>query len=88
MPSKITTILAVGGVAVITANEESSLHSLIKAHDMGILVQAENQHSLNKGIEEAIVMSNTNITKNARIYAEDYLSINKIMEKFETTILV
>jgi len=83
MPSKITTILAVGGLAVITANEESSLHALVRAHNMGILVQAENQQALNYGIEQAIVLDGSVMTKNARGYAENYLAINKIMEGFQ-----
>lgn len=87
MPSKITTILAVGGLAVITANQDSSLYSLVKTFDMGILVQAESQQALNAGIEQAMATSNNTITRNARIYAENHLSINKIMEKFDNTIL-
>ena len=49
MPSKITTILAVGGLAIITANEGSGLYSLIHEYNMGLLVQAENQYALNGG---------------------------------------
>ncbi|RYE17678.1 MAG: glycosyltransferase, partial [Sphingobacteriaceae bacterium] len=87
MPSKITTILAVGGLAVITANEDSSLHSLIKTYDMGIVVQAENSRALNEGINKAITTNGNTATNNARAYAENHLSINKIMERFENTIL-
>ncbi|RZJ58463.1 MAG: colanic acid biosynthesis glycosyltransferase WcaI [Hymenobacter sp.] len=83
MPSKITTILAIGGLAVITANEESSLYSLIQTHNMGILVPAENQQALNAGIEQALVMNSSNTTRNARTYAENYLAINKIMKNFK-----
>jgi colanic acid biosynthesis glycosyl transferase WcaI len=87
MPSKITTILAVGGLAVITANKDSSLHSLIETFNMGILVQAENQHALDEGIAKAIGTKDGTIRRNARAYAENHLSIDKIMERFENTIL-
>jgi colanic acid biosynthesis glycosyl transferase WcaI len=83
MPSKITTILAVGGLAIITANEGSSLHSLVQKYDMALLVPAENQLALNDGIQQAIDMDNRITANNARAYAENNLSINKVMKKFE-----
>jgi colanic acid biosynthesis glycosyl transferase WcaI len=83
MPSKITTILAVGGLAIITANEGSSLHSLVQKYDMALLVPAENQLALNDGIQQAIDMDNRVTANNARAYAENNLSINKVMKKFE-----
>lgn len=87
MPSKLTTILSVGGLALITANEDSGLHKLTKKYNMGLLVAAENQEALNSGIEEAL---NTNerltIMKNARNYAENYLDINNVMKNFEINV--
>jgi colanic acid biosynthesis glycosyl transferase WcaI len=83
MPSKITTILAVGGLAIITANEGSSLHSLVQKYDMALLIPAENQLALNDGIQQAIDMDNRVTANNARAYAENNLSINKVMKKFE-----
>ncbi|CAN0602142.1 unnamed protein product, partial [Ectocarpus sp. 12 AP-2014] len=35
MPSKLTTILAVGGIALITANENTDLYRLVHSHNMG-----------------------------------------------------
>src|SRR5690554_4739717 len=46
MPSKLTTILAVGGLALVTANKDSELYNLINIHDIGIVVDADNQHAL------------------------------------------
>jgi len=83
MPSKLTTILAVGGVALITANEGSSLHTLVQEHEMGLLVDAENQQALNEGIRAAIANDNTRIARNARAYAENNLSVTSIMNAFE-----
>lgn len=85
MPSKLTTILSVGGVALITANPDSGLYTLINKYDMGVLVAAESQKALNEGIGEAL---STNLRKqykeNARKYAEDFLEINSVMKTYET----
>jgi colanic acid biosynthesis glycosyl transferase WcaI len=86
MPSKLTTILAVGGLALITADKGSSLHSLVQQYNMGLLVNAENQQALSEGIRRAIEEDNHSITKNARIYAEAYLSIDSIMKSFEKSV--
>jgi colanic acid biosynthesis glycosyl transferase WcaI len=85
MPSKLTTILAVGGLALITANKGIYLHRLVDAHNMGILVDAENQQALNEGILKAVLTDNKEIIKNARAYAETNLSINDIMQKLEAS---
>jgi colanic acid biosynthesis glycosyl transferase WcaI len=79
MPSKLTTILAVGGLALITANESSGLHTLVTQHNMGLLVEAESQQALEAGIERAISQDNRTIAANARLYAENHLSIEKVM---------
>ncbi|CAZ95172.1 WcaI family glycosyltransferase [Zobellia galactanivorans] len=84
MPSKLTTILAVGGLALITANEQSSLHKIVRKYNMGLLVAAENQEALNTGILEAFQnQDNASIKKAARTYAENYLAIDTIMKTFE-----
>jgi colanic acid biosynthesis glycosyl transferase WcaI len=87
MPSKLSTILAVGGLALITANKGAGLHSLVEKHDMGFLVDAENQHALNAGIEKVINGELGYLKQNARIYAESYLSIKKVMLAFEERLL-
>jgi len=88
MPSKLTTILAVGGLALITANEDSGLYALTKKYNMGVLVKAENQEALNKGIAETLTRHDRIIImKNARRYAEVYLEINNVMNSFEGEIL-
>ncbi|WP_220273452.1 WcaI family glycosyltransferase [Pontibacter diazotrophicus] len=87
MPSKLTTILAVGGVALITANKGAGLHTLVAKHNMGILVDAENQQALNEGILKAILEDNRVIASNARAYAETNLCIDKIMQRFEASLV-
>ncbi|MBS0027040.1 WcaI family glycosyltransferase [Chitinophaga sp. 22321] len=83
MPSKLTTILAVGGIALITANSGTGLHELVSRHNMGILVDAENQEALRTGIGRAVWDNTTDIAKNARAYAAAHLSISGVMTRFK-----
>ncbi|WP_372752991.1 WcaI family glycosyltransferase [Mariniflexile sp.] len=88
MPSKLTTILSVGGLALITANSDSGLYALVKKYDMGLLVDAESQEALNTGLEAALkVGSHENTRQNARQYAETYLDIDTIMSNFQEQVL-
>lgn len=82
MPSKLTTILAVAGVAVITANPGSSLYELVNKHEMGILVEAENQEALTQGIDKAINADTSGIATKAREYAEQNLSIDVVLSRY------
>jgi colanic acid biosynthesis glycosyl transferase WcaI len=83
MPSKLTTIMAVGGLALITANSDTSLHEVVRERNIGILIAAENQLALNEGICAAVHNEPGHITGNAREYALNYLAIDKIMVRFE-----
>jgi colanic acid biosynthesis glycosyl transferase WcaI len=87
MPSKLTTILAVGGIPLITANEGSGLYSLVNEHNVGLIVEAENQAALNEGILKGVNEDLSYLNTNARAYAEDYLSIENIMGRFEQFML-
>ncbi len=82
MPSKLTTILAVGGLAVITANPDSSLHDMISEYKIGILAEAETDDALIKAISVAIHDDNSRIRNNARRYAEEFLSIDNVMRRY------
>lgn len=84
MPSKLTAILAVGGLALITANPGSGLYQLVDAHGVGIVVKAEDQPALNSGIAMLLESENhlTRIRVKARSYAEAYLDMENIMGRF------
>lgn len=88
MPSKLTTILSVGGLALITANSGTSLHELVSKHNMGILVKAEDQQALTDGIVRAMQDNASEIARNGRVYAETHLSVGKIMSRFEEAVVV
>jgi colanic acid biosynthesis glycosyl transferase WcaI len=82
MPSKLTTILAIGGVALLTAMPGSSLYKLIKSNNLGITVEPENLTALITGIDTAVTNNNLDIKSNARAYAERYLSRETVISKF------
>ncbi|WP_109695521.1 WcaI family glycosyltransferase [Chitinophaga deserti] len=87
MPSKLTAILAVGGLSLVTANPGSSLHALVEGYQLGIVVPAENQEALNHGIRKAVTEDHVGMRGNARSYAVEYLSIDKVMRRFEANVL-
>lgn len=87
MPSKLSTILAVGGLALVTANPGSGLHSLVDKYQMGILVNAEDQQALNEGVALAVSGESAGITGNARAYAAEHLAISGVMGRFEEIVV-
>ncbi|MEO6731470.1 MAG: WcaI family glycosyltransferase [Ferruginibacter sp.] len=82
MPSKLTAILSVGGLAIITASEGCSLHDVVSLHKMGILIEPEHSASLTLAISESVKNNNRSIHENARSYAQKYLSINEIFRAY------
>jgi colanic acid biosynthesis glycosyl transferase WcaI len=84
MPSKVTNILSVGGLALITTPKDNSLHSVISKHNMGILIEPENQSLLTEGIKSALSNNNDNLKKNARKYAEESLTMDNILSRYFT----
>lgn len=82
MPSKLTAILAVGGLALVTADPGSGLHEEISKNEIGILTKAEDFKELKEGIKHALLVNNNHIRVNARHYAENYLSINKVLTHY------
>lgn len=82
MPSKLSTILAVGGVAIVTARPGSSLFKIIDSHNAGLLIEPESQPALDSAIKYAISNEHTEIEVNARQYAEKNLSIHEILSGF------
>lgn len=82
MPSKLTAILAVGGLAVITAPVNSSLFKVVNNNQIGIIAEPENQAALTDAIKVALTKVNGIINDNARNYAKQYLSINQILKNY------
>lgn len=79
MPSKLTAILAVGGLALVTANEGTTLHDVIIEHAMGVIIEAEKENLLAEAIVEITENDYEPCRKNARKYAEKYLDKRNIL---------
>jgi colanic acid biosynthesis glycosyl transferase WcaI len=82
MPSKLTTILAVGGVALVTAEKGSSLYEVVVENNMGVLVEPENEEAFSNALLKIIGDDLSVIRNNARRYAEEHLAIDKVLGKY------
>lgn len=82
LPSKLSAILAVGGVPIVTASKGTSLHDIMSAVDMGILIEPENLLSLVSAINNTKDIEIEKKGKNARSYAERNLCKQKILSGF------
>ncbi len=82
MPSKLTNILAVGGLSIITANAGSSLHRLVQEHELAILAEAENDAALAAAIVQAVEQDSSLLQQNALRYAQEYLAIDTVMSRY------
>lgn len=88
LPSKLTSILAVGGLPLITANHGTTLFSLTEKYDLGISVEAEHQEAFDQGLKIALEDSELNKKKrkNARSYALKFLNKSSILQNFDLLI--
>lgn len=86
MPSKLTNILAVGGLALITADPGSSLYDLVDKHHVGLVVPSEDTDALVRGIEGALSRDHSDIHANSRRYAERFLSIDGVLSHYFASI--
>ncbi|ASU36703.1 WcaI family glycosyltransferase [Mucilaginibacter xinganensis] len=89
MPSKLTNILAIGGVCIATSSPGTSLYNLISEHDLGYITEPDN-HSLLSKLISALKPDKSFQTKrnNALNYARQYLDINNVMNTFLTDVFV
>ncbi|MFD2963932.1 MULTISPECIES: WcaI family glycosyltransferase [Olivibacter] len=83
MPSKLTSILASGGCAIVTAIPGSSLYDVIHENTLGILTEPENEEALMAGILTALNSDLKKYRDNARNYAATNLDKNQILTRFE-----
>jgi len=86
MPSKLTGILAVGGTAIITADEDTELGRLVKNNPgIAVLVPPENQKLFQEALRTELSndRDGAGINPVAREYAERYLATDGILSPFE-----
>lgn len=82
MPSKLTTILAVGGLALVTADASSSLGALVLDHQMGLLVPPDADEAFCEALALAFYSNYEVLRQNARRYAEEQLSIDMVLSQY------
>ena len=81
MPSKLTTILSVGGLSLVTASSDTTLHNLLSKNNMGVLVPPGDEQLL---ASEILKISTDNFDlqrHNAREYAAKFLDKESILPK-------
>jgi colanic acid biosynthesis glycosyl transferase WcaI len=83
MPSKLTTILAVGGASIITASKGTSLYDMVIEQDFGYIVEP-GKHKLLTELILGIKLDDSLEQKriNARNYATKYLNVDTVMDDF------
>lgn len=87
MPSKLSNICSVGGLAVVTAEAGSALYDVVTNNNIGLVCPPENYMELKACIEKALATNNSDLRSNARAYAEKHLCINKIMQQYVSDVL-
>jgi colanic acid biosynthesis glycosyl transferase WcaI len=79
--------LAVGGLALITAEPGTNLFEIVNDNKMGVVIDSENLNSLENAILEFCISDNSILKLNGRKYAENYLNkdsiLNKLFNKLE-----
>lgn len=79
LPSKLNTILAVGGVAIVAACENTALYDLVSENNMGIVIEPENEEALYQAIINNIDSDNYILRENAKAFAENNINIDNIL---------
>lgn len=82
MPSKLTTILAIGGMVIATAKEGTSLSDVVTGHNMGLVIEPGEQALLNASILQALGEDNEVRKENARTYAQNFIAIDGIFSHY------
>jgi colanic acid biosynthesis glycosyl transferase WcaI len=82
MPSKLTTMLAIGAVVLATANPNTSLYNVLHHHGVGIVVEPENNEALYEAILANVDHDDLERRKHVRNYAISNISLDGIMKSF------
>ncbi|MFY7878789.1 MAG: WcaI family glycosyltransferase [Lacibacter sp.] len=90
LPSKLSNIMAVGGLVLVTASENTSLYEIVNGHRTGYVVPPDDSTGLINGIKylhnnEDVVVE---LKRNAQQYAQRHLKkehvINSFIQELET----
>lgn len=81
LPSKLTSILSVGGLALVTAEPDTFLHGIIKDNKMGIVIPCEDQQGLQDTLLDCCSADYSVNSANGRQYAEAFLNRDVIIKR-------
>ncbi|MCX2586205.1 WcaI family glycosyltransferase [Pedobacter sp. MR22-3] len=81
MPSKLAGILSSGGLALVTAEQGSTLHKIIREHNMGVVINCEDESLLASTILACCSGDHQTRTLNARAYAMRELNRDVILRR-------
>lgn len=87
LPSKLTSILAAGGCALVSAVLDTTLYNVISDHNMGILIEPESAQALIDGLHQTLYLDLSIYRQNARAYARKNLSKDSILQQFEAELV-
>jgi len=90
LPSKLTNILAIGGTAIITASEESSLYNILVKNKMALVIPPNDENALYKAIlyvyDSTLNIKTRNKIEKIKIsalnYAKENLNKKFIIDRF------
>ncbi len=84
LPSKLTSILSVGGHFIITAEKGTELYHIVKAHPgIGTVIPPENPELLASKIITLLTNNTDSYNSVARTYAKTNLSKEAVLSRFE-----
>ncbi len=87
LPSKLTNILAVGGTAIITAEQETELGRLCLEHPgIAVRIEPESIEELVSSVEDRLLVDRK-LNQTAVDYATDYLEKEQILTAFEHSLV-
>ena len=78
--------MAVGGISVVTAEENTCLYDLIQGSKTALMIPPENQEALDQAILSGLTEDHSEIRRNARSHAENNLNIEKILADFSSIV--
>jgi colanic acid biosynthesis glycosyl transferase WcaI len=89
MPSKLTNILAAGRPVIATAEEGTTLQSILVANGAGRVIDPEDLQAF---INAVLLLHNSpdlreELGKNARQYAEEFMDKERILSSFEAQLM-
>jgi colanic acid biosynthesis glycosyl transferase WcaI len=89
LPSKLTGILSVGGLVIVTTDQGSFLESIINQYNMGVCIEPENNTELLNALLRIYNKSSESdeMRQNARNYALNYLNQDSILENFYNKVI-